>query len=92
MNFLAWLLSLTLLVVIAMESVEFYKASVCRQKAWLKGAELQTRTLLHEPPQRDQAVDVSCHLYVQRSGSHITWQRLPNFRKHLFELPLRGKL
>lgn len=92
MNFLAWLLGLSLLLVLSLGAVDFFKASVCRQKAWLKGSELQTRTLLHNPPASDQAVDISCKLYVIRKNKTITWQRLPNLKKHLFNLPLKGKL
>lgn len=92
MNFLAWLLGLTLLLILSLGAVDFFKASVCRQKAWLKGSELQTRTLLHRPPESDRAVDLGCRLYVVRKNQTITWQRLPNLKKHSFVLSLKGKL
>jgi len=91
-NFLAWCLSLTILVVLSFEGTTFYKATVCRQKAWLKGTELQTRTLLHNPTSFAFAIDVSCRLRVVRKNKTITWQRLPQMRKHSFELSLRGKI
>lgn len=92
MNFLAWLLGLTLLLSLSMGAVEFFRASVCRQKAWLKGSELKTRTLLHRPPKSDFAVDPGCRLYVTRKDQSISWQRLPNTKKHQFNLPLKGRL
>lgn len=92
MNFLAWLLGLTLLLSLSMGAVEFFRASVCRQKGWLKGSELKTRTLLHHPPATDFAVDPGCRLYVTRKDKTISWQRLPNIKKHQFNLPLKGKL
>lgn len=92
MNLLAWLLSLTLLVAVFIQAVAFHRATVCRQKAWLKGAELKTRTLLHDPPQSDQTMDIGCRLYVKRKEKRISWQRLPSFNKHEFVLDLRGKL
>lgn len=92
MNFLAWLLGLTILLSLSMGAVEFFRASVCRQKAWLKSTELKTRSLLHNPPQADFVMDAGCRLYVHRKDKDISWQRIPNLKKHSFKLPLKGSL
>jgi hypothetical protein len=92
MNLLAWVLALSLMVSLMVESVVFYQATVCRQKAWLKGTELITRTLLHSPLSYEQRVDISCKLYASRTNKRVTWHRLPNLKKHEFRLDLKGKL
>ena len=92
MNLLAWLLALTLMVTVMVEAVAFHQAAVCRQKAWLKGTELQTSTLLHRPKEFAQSIDTSCKLYVVLKQKKVTWIRMPNLSKHTFNLPLSGKI
>jgi hypothetical protein len=88
---LAWALALGLMVFAMMEYLLFFEATACRQKAWLKGAELQTRTLLHSMKSREVAFDKGCKLKIERHYS-IYWQRFPNSIRNHFYLPLRGKL
>lgn len=92
MNFLAWFLALTIMVTVMIEAVVFQQATVCRQKAWLKGTELQTGSLLYRPKDYAQAVDPGCKLHVTRKHQKVTWRRLPNLGNHEFILPLRGKI
>jgi len=92
MNLIAWLLSLTLMVILMVETVAFYQATVCRQKAWLKGTELITRNLLDRPLDYEQRADLVCKIYVTRIKKTVTWQRLPNPKKHQFRVDLMGKL
>jgi hypothetical protein len=92
MNLLAWLLALTLMVIVMVEAVAFHQATVCRQKAWLKSTELQTSTLLHRPKDFAQSIDTKCKLYVVLKQKRVSWRRLPNLSKHSFNLPLSGKI
>ena len=92
MNLVAWLVALTLMVTIMIKAVAFHQATVCRQKAWLKGTELQTGTLLHRPKEFVQSGDLSCKVYVVRKHNRVSWRRLPNVKSHDFNLPLRGKI
>jgi len=92
MNFLAWLLALTLLVTVMIKAVAFHQATVCRQKAWLKGTELQTGTLLYHPKDFAQSGDRACRLYVVRKKQKVSWKRLPNLRTNAFNLALEGKI
>lgn len=92
MNLLVWVLALTLIVSLMVESVVFYKATVCRQRAWLKGTELVTRNLLYSPQTYERFVDLSCKVYVSRSHKRVLWHRLPQLNKHEFKLELKGKL
>lgn len=92
MNLLVWPLALTLMVTVMVEAVAFHQATVCRQKAWLKGTELQTSTLLYRPKDYARSMDTSCKLYVVLKHKRVSWHRLPNLNSHSFNLPLRGKL
>jgi hypothetical protein len=91
MNLLAWLLSLTLLTIALKESVDFFSATLCRQKAWLISTELQTRSLLDSPKAVETSFNPKCQLQVTRRAS-VSWQRVGSQEKHLFYLPLKGKL
>ena len=92
MNFIAWAMALTLMVTFMFKAVAFQRATVCRQKAWLKGTELETAALLHQPKDHAHSIDLKCNLYVTRKFHKISWRRLPNLKAHQFELPLRGML
>lgn len=85
-------MALTLMVIFMFKAVAFQRATVCRQKAWLKGTELKTASLLSRPKDHAHAVDLKCNLYVTRNFQKISWRRLPNLKGHRFELPLRGML
>ena len=91
MNLLSWLLSLTLLLVALMESVDFFSATICRQKAWLISTELQTRSLLDSSAPTETAFNQNCRLQVIRNAS-VSWHRIGAQGKHAFHLPLKGKL
>ena len=92
MNLIAWCLALALMVTVMIEAVAFQQATVCRQKAWLKGTELQTSTLLYRPKVQAQAFDLGCKLYLKRHHKKVTWRRLPNVKQHHFSLALEGKI
>lgn len=92
MNFLAWALAFTLMVIVMIEAVVFHQATVCRQKAWLKSTELQTSTLLYRPKEHAQLVDPGCQVYVVLKNKKVSWRRLPNLSRHAFNLPLSGKI
>lgn len=91
MNILAWVLSISILFLALEESVAFFSATICRQKAWLKASELKTRTLLFEAKPFESSYLASCQLIVMRR-QRITWQKVSGGPSHLFELPLVGQL
>ena len=92
MNLIAWLLSLSILILLMVEAVAFHKATVCRQEAWLKSTEMKTRTLLTEVKPHARDWHLGCRIHILRTQDQITWQSLPHLNKHDFTLPLKGKL
>lgn len=92
MNFLAWIVALSALISVLIQSVAFHRATVCRQKAWLKSTELLTRTLLTEERPFEKDGDLSCKLYLVRRQAQVTWQLLPSLKRHSFTLDVQGKL
>lgn len=92
MNQLGWLLGLMILVLLLTQAVTFHKATVCRQKAWLKSTELRTRALLSSSPAREKALVLSCKTMVARTNEQIIWQKLPTPKTHQYNLKLTGQL
>lgn len=92
MNVIAWLLSLSVLIVLMIQAVAFHQATVCRQEAWLKSTELKTRSLLSSPASHERDWHLSCRIHLVREQEEITWQKLPNLKRHQFHLELRGPL
>lgn len=92
MNSLSWILAFSVLVLLMAEAVNFHKATICRQEAWLKSTEMKTRSLLSNPPERDQDWHFRCRLHIRRTKEEISWQRLPSPTRHPFPLPLKGEL
>lgn len=92
MNFIAWPVALSTLIYIMIQAVAFHRATVCRQEAWLKSAELKTRSLLHNPAPHERDWHLKCRIHLSRNQDEITWQRLPNLKKHQFRLDLEGVL
>jgi hypothetical protein len=92
MNFLAWSLSLSLLIMLVIKAVDFQTSMVCRQHAWLKSTELKTRVLLHKPLEKEVAVDPKCRIFIKRRGKEVSWQRLPSQKLNEFHLKLKGKI
>ncbi|MCM2350411.1 MAG: hypothetical protein NDI69_10355 [Bacteriovoracaceae bacterium] len=92
MNLISWVLGLSILIYLMLEAVAFHRATVCRQEAWLKSAELKTRSLLPNAKERERSFHLSCRLVLLRDKENITWQKLPGLRKHQFTLKLEGSL
>jgi hypothetical protein len=92
MNFIGWLLTISIVLTIMIESVSFYHATVCRQKAWLKSTEFMTRALLTTAKGQEQSFNAHCSLHVRRTNHSVSWRRLPNLKSHAFILRLQGKL
>jgi hypothetical protein len=92
MNILAWLMSLSFLIYLMIQAVDFHKSTVCRQEAWLKSVELKTHSLLYQPKPYERDWHLGCRIHLYRSQESISWQRLPNLKKHDFILPLNGAL
>jgi hypothetical protein len=92
MNLLVWVASLSILVTLLLQGVNFHRATVCRQEAWLKSAELKTRSLLSKPKSHERDWHLACRLHVLRKQDRVSWQRLPKTEANEFHLPLKGSL
>lgn len=92
MNLIAIILSLSTFMMVLTQAVTFHKATVCRQRAWLKSTELLTRKTLSAPPEKDQLWDFNCKLIVRRDQEKISWQRLTEIHSHDFDLVLGSGL
>ena len=92
MSLISWLFSLSTLVLVMIEGVTFQRATLCRQKAWLRATELKTGTLLSEVSPHARDWHLGCRIHFYRNQDVITWQMLPNLKENLFTLPLKGKL
>lgn len=92
MSLLSWLVALAVLLVIVIKAVVFYRATACRQMAWLKSTELVTRSLLPNPKPIEREWHLGCRLHLVREQDQANWQRLPSMKKHTFFVQLKGEL
>jgi hypothetical protein len=49
MNLLSWTLAISFVTWVLIQSFQFQRATVCRQKRWLRSVEAQTGALLTRP-------------------------------------------
>lgn len=92
MNMISWLVALSVIILLLIETVAFQKASVCRQEAWLKSFEMKTRALLTEAKSHAREWHLGCRIHLYRNQDQITWQKLPHLKQHKFHLSLNGSL
>lgn len=92
MNLIAWVLSLSILILLVAEAVDFHRATLCRQEAWLKSTELTTRTVLFKSPDRERSFHLSCKMSFLREGKKVTWKRISSLKSRHFLLELDGRL
>jgi hypothetical protein len=92
MNLLSVVLSLSLLVFSFTEAVALHRATVCRQKAWLRSTELLTAATLVREFKNETSLNVACQTAVNIDGRTISWLNTKTFKKHLFEVDLKGNL
>ena len=92
MNLVAWILSLSILILLIAEGVDFHRATLCRQKAWLRSTELVTGKLLHNAKNHERSFDPGCKTIFLREKATVTWRRLPKVKSHQFLLELDGHL
>jgi hypothetical protein len=92
MNFVSWLLALSILVIVFIESIYFHQATVCRQLAWKMGVESITRTLLTDFKAQEQSFHSDCKILLVRSQQKVKWQKRPSFKLFSFEMAIEGGL
>ena len=92
MNFLSWLLSLSLMIYLLMEGVVFHKATICRQEAWLEAFNLTVKTTLSTKTTPTQYIDPGCRLHVVQTNGKVFWQRFPSLKRQTLDLKLKGHL
>jgi hypothetical protein len=92
MNIIAWCLSLAFLVLTLSEAVVFYKATVCRQEAWLLAFHLKTKSILNVNTTQAHQFHPRCQLWVKESSKIVYWRKNISLQKHPFELPIKGHL
>jgi hypothetical protein len=84
MNLLSWSLAIAILMLLAAESVTFFKDTICRQKIWLQSTEMLTRSLLTETGDQELGTNPGCKAALYRKKQDIQWVR--NQKKHAFDL------
>lgn len=92
MNLLAWLLSLTMTLLLLMEAVNFHTASICRQKAWAKSFESLTRSLFPKAQDKELRYLAKCNILITKDQKKVHWKKPLSLKSHIFELDLKGKL
>jgi hypothetical protein len=92
MNYLSWSVCIFFTLYLVLESIHFQHAITCRQKAWVKAAELKTRLLLDKHPESETEIIAKCHIQVSQRQKKITWRKLMNLKSNNFQITLRGKL
>lgn len=92
MNLIAWVLSLSILILLMVEAVDFHKSTLCRQEAWLRSTELTTRTLLFNAPEQERGFHLGCKTTFLREKALVTWKRITSSKSHRFLLELDGHL
>ncbi len=90
MNILSWLLGITVLVTVVIESIMFHEATVCRQEAWRGSFILSTRLLLTDPQEKETLLSPRCRIFIKQHEGKVSWLR--DFKTHSFKLELKGKL
>lgn len=92
MNFLSWIIALSVLIFLMVKVIAAHKASVCRQEAWLKSTEFLTRSFLSRKELSERQWHLSCGLKVTRKGHEIFWQKLPSLEVRKFPHSFEGSL
>lgn len=90
MKILGWVICLTLLMTVLMQAVAFQKATVCRQRVWLKSLEMRTSETLSQSSDSDLFKSSKCELQIIRKSKTITWFK--GKKLNTFEVSLKGKL
>lgn len=90
MNFLSWLVGITVLLTVVLESVAFHRATVCRQEAFRGSFILSTRALLTDPGETEELSILRCGIHVRRRRDKVSWLR--NSQVRTFTLDLKGRL
>jgi hypothetical protein len=92
MNYISWIMGLSLLTILVFKGIEFHRALVCRQEAWQTSLVLLSRSLFQEAPVRERAFHTSCRLSFSRDQNRVVWQKVPSFKRNVFYLSLQGTL
>ncbi len=91
MMLLSWSMAIALLFSVLIQSLAFYRGTICRQKAWLISFELKTRSLLPNSKMSEESFHYGCRIMIKRT-QEVQWTELVNQRVHLFSLPIKGQL
>jgi hypothetical protein len=91
MNFIPWLLAISLLMGILYKTVAYHKATVCRQRAWLISTEMITRSLI-KSSSPTYNFDLKCSSKFTLKGLTASWMQIPSFKENTVHLDLKGKL
>jgi hypothetical protein len=89
MSFVSWIMALSFLLSVMVESIRFHKATVCRQEAWLMSFILISRDLIPQLS-HEQRFHQGCHFWVTRHKHAVFWG--DQKKRHQFKLKLQGKL
>lgn len=92
MKLVSTLLCLSLLIFTFIEAVALHRATVCRQKAWLRSTELLTASTLNSAASSQSSLDVACQISVNIEGRSVSWRKARTLKKNAFEVDLKGYL
>ncbi len=87
MSFLSWGASMLVMLTLLSKSLEFHRATLCRQETWRGALILRTGALLSKAPTQDKLYISKCRKLISRKETIVSWGRNTNL-----ELSLKGKL
>lgn len=92
MNFISWILGLSLLIFLVIQGTRYHHALVCRQEAWLLALEMRTESLLTKKEVLRPKFLLRCGSTFSLSQDQVSWRKFPSLKTHHLELKLMGKL
>lgn len=92
MNFISWILALSLLIFLVVQGTHYHHALVCRQEGWLLALELRTESLLTKKEILRPNLLLKCGTTFSLSKHQVSWRKFTSFKTHHLELKLMGKL
>lgn len=82
--------SISGVMMILYQAVNFSKVTACRQEAWLKSTELVTHQKM-DHPSNQSLYHSKCEILVSGTKK-IIWRQIPNGKSKQFKIMLSGNL
>jgi hypothetical protein len=91
MSFIIWSLALALSIFSLAQALNIFTNTVCRQKAWLRGAEIKTAQFLSHPKAESSKI-AGCPWRITSGANQFLIQNLAEKKSSVFVLSIRGKI